>query len=320
MSNALLSQAQTLLDSAEHIAIITHISPDGDAIGSALGFALALRDTGKTVTPVCGDKVPNAFHYLNGYKSFERNIPLDADIVVTVDAASLDRIGNVASSLEGQVHINIDHHISNTNFAEINLVSATAASTAEYLVEILDTFEIPISAKAARALLTGIVTDTQGFRTSNTTPSTVDLARSLMERGANIHEISELALHRRSLAAVNLWGQVLQKVTVEDGIAWATIDLQDKQASGYTARGDADIVQVLSSIEGIEVALVIIEGTNRDVKISWRATGNVDVSAVASEFGGGGHRAAAGARISNIKLAEATQAILAATKQAINAR
>ncbi len=317
MTDASLLQAQTLLDSAEHIAVITHISPDGDAIGSALGFALALRRTGKTVTPVCADNVPRVFQYLKGYETFEQEVPLDADIIVTVDAASLDRIGSAQRGVQGRVHINIDHHISNTNYAEINLVSGEAASTAEYLVALFEQFDIPIKTKAARALLTGIVTDTQGFRTGNTTAKSLATAQKLMERGADLHEITELALHRKSLAAVRLWGNVFKKATVEDGIAWSTVSLLDKQNSGYTAPGSGDVVQILTTIEGIDVAVVLVEKPDKTVSISWRATSALNVSDLAAQFGGGGHKAAAGARIPNIKLDKATELVLAATRAAL---
>lgn len=312
-----LREATESLDLARHICVISHISPDGDAIGSLLGLTLALRASGKQVTPCMHDDVPTTFSFLPGNQEIVKRLPEEADVFVTVDCADIDRIGEIARHLPGKPHINIDHHISNTHYANINLVDTQLSSTAEYVMCVLGACGLKIDQEVATCLLTGIVTDTLGFRTSNTKPETLAAAQALMESRASLHDIYERTLHQRSLPATRLWGHALSSVQSRDGLVWASLPLSVKADAGYTATGDADVVSQLTAIHTTDVAVVFVERPAGEIKISWRSTTGLDVAQLASTFGGGGHSAAAGANLHKTTLADAEREVLSRTRIAL---
>jgi phosphoesterase RecJ-like protein len=216
-----------------------------------------------------------------------------------------------------QPDINIDHHITNLGFARINLVDAQAVSTTQILARLLPELGLPMNKAVAAALLTGLVTDTIGFRTQNTTPSALRLAAELMEHGADLAELYQRGLVGRSFAATRLWAAGLASLQKEGRIAWTSLTRQDRELAGYHGRDDADLINVLSAIEDIEIAIVIVEQSHSRVKVSWRARPGIDIAQVALQFGGGGHPAAAGAEI-NLSLAEAIPLVLEATQEALS--
>jgi phosphoesterase RecJ-like protein len=295
---------------AGRVAVIAHVRPDGDAVGSTIGLTLALRAAGKQATPVLLDGVPLSLRYLAGADQVVRELPADIDLVITVDAADLPRIGGVLGARVPD--INIDHHITNTRFGETNLVVGHAVATCAILAGSLEDWGLPITLPVAEALLTGIVTDTIGFRTSNVTPEALRLAANLMETGANLPEIYMRALVSKTYEAARYWGIGLEKLVREDGLVWTTLSLQDRHSAQYPGNDDADLVNMLSSVEAT-VALIFIEQKNAHVKVSWRARPGYDVAKIALQFGGGGHAAAAGADIPG-SLSDVQQSVLAATR------
>lgn len=300
---------------AGHVAVIAHIRPDGDAVGSTLGLVQALREAGKQATPVLLDGVPANLRHLPGANQVVRELPANLDLVIVVDSSDLQRTGGVLG--ERVPDINIDHHITNTRFAHTNLVVGSAVATCAILAASLEQWGLPITRPAAEALLTGIVTDTIGFRTSNVTPDALRLAAGLMETGANLPEIYQRALVNKSFEAARYWGQGLAKLVREDGLVWTTLSLTDRQAAQYPGNDDADLVNILSSVE-TQVALIFVEQKNEHVKVSWRARPGYDVSKIALQFGGGGHAAAAGADIPG-SLNHVQQEVLAATRSMLAA-
>lgn len=303
---------------AGRIAVIAHIRPDGDAIGATLGLTLALRAAGKQVTPVLADGVPVNLRFIPGSDSVQRELPANVDLVIMVDCSDLQRAGGVQG--ERIPDINIDHHITNTNFAHTNLVIGEAVATCAILAEFLPAWGLSINRPIAEALLTGLVTDTIGFRTNNMTASALHLAASLMEHGANLPEIYQRALVNKSYEAARYWGLGLEKLAREDGLVWTTLSLSDRQQAQYPGNDDADLVNVLSSVE-TNVALIFIEQKHDHIKVSWRARPGYDVSKIALQFGGGGHAAAAGADIAGTldsvqrDVLEATRSMLASASQ-----
>jgi phosphoesterase RecJ-like protein len=311
-------KAKEWLHEADHICVVSHESPDGDAVGSVLGLTWALRTIGKKVSPSLPDDVPKSFSFLPGSKDITKDIPLDADMLVAVDSADLDRLGILVEKLAAPIDINIDHHISNSGFAHINLVDSETAATAEYLTGLLIVLGLSINDKVAKCLLTGLVTDTLGFRTTSTRSETLSAAHQLMQYNVSLHDIYQRTLHRRSYEATRLWGQALGNVCCEDGLVWTQVTLQGKAEIGYTAKGDADVVSQLTAIEGTEVAIVFVERINSEVKISWRALNGIDVADIARYFGGGGHQAAAGASIYGTNLDRAQSIVLERTREAMH--
>lgn len=316
MDSTSIRQAVDRLKAAQRVMVVCHLRPDGDAIGSLLGLGLAIQAAGKAVQFVCSDGVPGNFRHLEGSREVVERATGRFDAICVVDCSDMRRTGGVLENYP-QPDINIDHHITNQNFAAINLVDAHAVSTTEILSRLLPEFGLPITQAVAAALLTGLVTDTIGFRTPNTTPEALRLAAELMEHGANLAELYQRGLVGRSFAATRMWAAGLSRLEREGRIAWSILTRQDREAAGYHGKDDADLINVLSAIEDIEVAIVIIEQSHSRVKVSWRARPGIDVAQVALQFGGGGHPAAAGAEI-KLSLADAVPLILQATQEALS--
>jgi phosphoesterase RecJ-like protein len=316
LDKSLFQQAVERLRTAQRILVVCHIRPDGDAIGSLLGLGLALRSAGKQVETVCEDGVPSDCRHLEGSSEVRRQAQGDFDLVCVVDASDLARTGQVLQG-RGQIGINIDHHPTNVNFADLNLVDVQAVATAEIIAGLLAQWGTEITPPIAAALLTGLVTDTIGFRTSNVNPSTLRLAASLMEAGADLPIIYRRTLVDRSFEAVRLWGAGLSRLERNGRLLWTTLTLEDRKVVRYPGRDDADLINLLSAVEGADISMVFIEQPNGRVKISWRAQPGFDVSNIAASLGGGGHAAAAGAEIQG-SLPEVQAAILELTRPLLN--
>jgi phosphoesterase RecJ-like protein len=296
LAESLLEQAGERLRSAQRILIVSHIRPDGDALGSLLGLGLSLQAAGKQVQMVSEDGVPAAFKHLPGAGLIQSSPKGEFDLVCVVDCSDLERTGKTLPA--GRTpDLNLDHHITNLNFAALNLVDAGAVATAEIIARFLQNQGFPLQEDVVSALLTGLITDTIGFRTSNMTPQALRLAADLMERGANLPELYRRALITRSYEASLLWGVGLRQLIRQDRLVWTAISLADRQSIGYPGHDDADLVNMLASVEGADIALILLEQPNGHVKVSWRARPGIDVSQLALRNGGGGHAAASGADI-----------------------
>lgn len=292
--------------------ILSHIRPDGDAIGSIIGLGLALKNAGKLPQLVLEDGLPSKYRFVKGSGMIASKIKNDFDLVITLDCSDQDRLGDLGKGLS--IDINIDHHITNEIFASINLVEPEFPATAEILAENLPAWGFDIDIDIANALLMGIVTDTIGFRTSNVRPETLRQAARLMEIGADLTEIYLQSLVTQSFHASLLWGKALSRLVKENGLVWTEITLDDRKEARYSGRDDADLTNILSSIEGSDIAILFNEQNDGKVKISWRSNPPFDVSWVAQQFGGGGHPPASGAELEG-SLEEVEKKILEFTKQ-----
>jgi len=314
MSEENIAAINERLGKAQKILISSHVRPDGDAIGSLLGLGLALQNAGKTVQMVLADGVPANFRYLEGSDRVRKEPDEEFDTFITVDCADFKRLGKPFQSLR-QPDINIDHHITNELFGDINLIEGQAVATATILTSYLPVWGYEITRPIAAALLTGIITDTLGFRTSNMTPEALRQAAALMDTGVEMSELYMRGLVRRSLPAARYWGAGLSKLESTDGIVWSMLSLEDRAACGYTGNDDADLINMISAIEDHKVGMIFVEQHDNHVKISWRALEQgVDISPVAKHFGGGGHAAAAGADIPG-SLGEIQPLVLKTTKE-----
>lgn len=313
--NSELSEAiKSRLAAAQSVLVASHVRPDGDAIGSLLAMGLALEDAGKPVQMVLTDGVSSSFRHLEGADRIKTHIDGSYDTFITVDCADFRRTGKPFAALP-QPDINIDHHITNERFGGLNLIEGQEVATSAILTNYLPAWGFKITKPIAAALLTGIVTDTLGFRTSNVTPEAMRQAALLMETGADMPELYMRGLVRRSYAAARYWGSGLSNLQRQDGIVWATLALADRKASGYSGNDDADLINIISAIDGFKVGIIFVEQTKNRVKISWRALEpGIDVSAIASRFGGGGHAAAAGADVEG-PLEEVRTRVLQSTKE-----
>jgi len=285
------------LAAANKIVIASHVRPDGDAIGSLLGLGLALKNAGKSVQMVLVDGVPSSFKYLEGSELVVKEPQGEHDTFITVDSADFKRVGKFFENF-GQPDINIDHHKTNEKFGKLNLIEAEEVATAAILTNYLPVWGYALNKPIASALLTGIVTDTLGFRTSNTNPSALRLCAQLMEFGADLSDLYMRSLVSKTFPAAKYWGAGLSSMEQKNGIVWSTLTLEDRKRSGYGGNDDADLINMISAIDNNKVGMIFVEQSDNHVKISWRALENgVDVSKVAKHFNGGGHAAAAGADI-----------------------
>jgi phosphoesterase RecJ-like protein len=263
---------------------------------------------------VLADGVPSSFRYLEGSDRVRKAPEGDFDTFIAVDCADFKRLGKPFENF-GRPDINIDHHITNERFGVLNLIEGEEVATAAILTDHLPAWGYEITSPVAAALLTGIITDTLGFRTSNVTPEALRQSATLLETGVDMSELYMRGLVRRSLPAARYWGAGLSKLESSAGIVWSSLSLADRQASGYDGNDDADLINMISAIEGHKVGMIFVEQRDNHVKISWRALEQgIDVSPVAKHFGGGGHAAAAGADIPGT-LDEVKPVVLETTKE-----
>lgn len=314
MSEQIAGAVKERLAKAKEILIASHVRPDGDAVGSLLGLGLALKQAGKTVQMVLADGIPSSFKYLEGSDLVQTKVNGEFDTFITVDCADFKRTGKPFESL-GQPDINIDHHVTNEKFGKLNLIEGGEVATSAILTNHLPAWGFEITKPVAAALLTGILTDTLGFRTSNVTPECMRQAAALMEKGVDMPEIYMRGLIRRSFEATKYWGAGLSKLERKNGIVWGTLTLEDRKVAGYSGNDDADLINAISAVDGFKVGMIFVEQNDQKVKVSWRALErDVDVSPIAKHFGGGGHAAAAGADIPG-SLSEVQAKVLRATHE-----
>jgi len=313
MNQEITGAIKERLEKAKNIVITSHVRPDGDAIGSLLGLGLALRDAGKSVQMVLVDGV-SSYKHLEGSELVVREPKGEHDTFITVDCADFKRVGKVFENF-GQPDINIDHHKTNEKFGKLNLIEEDEVATAAILTNYLPAWGYKITKPIAAALLTGIVTDTLGFRTSNTNPSALRLCAQLMETGVDMPDLYMRALVKKTFPAAKYWGVGLSSMEQKNGIVWATLTLEDRKRAGYGGNDDADLINLISAIDGNKVGMIFVEQSDNHVKISWRALEpGVDVSKVAKHFQGGGHAAAAGADIPGA-LSEVQPLVLKVTRE-----
>ena len=319
MSSEIIGAIKARLDTAQNIVVASHIRPDGDAIGSLLGIGLALKNAGKVVQLVLVDGLPSSFKHLEGSELIIREPLGGHDTFVTVDSADFKRVGKSFENF-GQPDINIDHHKTNEKFGKLNLIEAEEVATAAILTHYLPIWGYKITKPIAAALLTGIITDTLGFRTATTNPSALRLCAQLMETGVDMSELYMRSLVRKSFPAARYWGSGLSSMEQKNGIVWSTLTLEDRKRSGYSGNDDADLINMISAIDGNKVGMIFVEQSDNHVKISWRALENgIDVSPVAKFFNGGGHAAAAGADIPGA-LSEIQPLVLETTREMLGLR
>ena len=314
MNDDIQTAIKSRLSDAENVLIVSHVRPDGDAVGALLGLGLALEQAGRKVQMVLTDGVPASFRHLEGADQVRSAEDGTFDTFITVDCADFRRAGKHFAG-HSLPDINIDHHLTNERFGQLNLIEGEEVATSAILTKYLPVWGYPITKPIAAALLTGIITDTLGFRTSNVTPEAMRQVATLMESGVDMPELYMRGLVRRSYAAAHYWGAGLISLERKDGIVFGTLTIPDRKAAGYSGSDDADLINVISSIDGFRVGMIFVEQPKNRVKISWRALQpGIDVSAVATRFGGGGHAAAAGADVEG-SLEEIKKTVLQSTKE-----
>jgi phosphoesterase RecJ-like protein len=301
---------------AQTFLLITHISPDSDAIGGLLGLTHALRSIGKTVVPSCSDPIFDRFSLLPGHTEVIHQTAGSFDLAIALDCGDEGRLGQIWIDRPTPKPdlINIDHHITNTHFGQINWVDPSTASTAELVLDLIDRLGIALNPDIATCLLYGVVGDTLGFRTPNTTPRVLHSAQRLMEAGASLNDNMNDQFNRRSLALICLWGKAIDALKIKDRIVYTAISQAMRRACGMSGTGDISLSSFLISANEADRAAVLVEKDDGQVEISLRAKAGFDVAQAATALGGGGHPLAAGATIDG-PLEAAIKRVLAALKR-----
>lgn len=300
MTNDPLERALEILASAESVVLACHVGPDGDALGSMLAFGIAAQDAGKKVIASFGTPfvVPQAYRFLDADLLVPPSqVPESPEVMVTFDAGSADRLGELAGPASRAAKlVVIDHHVTNEGFGHVDLVDPEAAATAEIVAVLLDRLAWPVTEPVATALLTGLVTDTGRFQYSNTTPQTLRVAAAMVEAGARPEIIGRHVYEETPFGYLQAAGAVLARARLdrERRLVWSVLT-QDDVASAGIGHGDTDplIDAVRTAVES-DVALLVKEMDGGRVKGSLRSRGRVDVGAIAAALGGGGHHNAAG--------------------------
>jgi bifunctional oligoribonuclease and PAP phosphatase NrnA len=307
------------------VMTVCHRDPEADALGSALGLALALEQRGARVNAVCADAVPAMYDFMPQIERF-RTAPerdLDPDLIVVCDCGELERIGSVLTDnaeLFARVPIvDIDHHISNPRFGEIDWVDADAAATCEMIALLLPHLAIPfdvLDGAITQNLTAGLVIDTANFQHPNTTPRTLRVASELRAAGAELPDIARRIYRSKPNAQLRLFGRVLSRLEDRsDGrLVWSVLESADFLASEATAPMTEGLIDLLAQSESAEVAILFKDQGAR-TRISVRTRdGGVDATELTGAFGGGGHARAAGATLEQ-PIEEARAAVLALAGQ-----
>ena len=310
------------LTSARHVVLTTHVNADGDGIGSEIALWYMLRARGISVTIANPTRIPERFNFLipegadesaHAVREIER-----ADIVAALDIGDISRLGGLATVINQRqpLFACIDHHVGPVNMPSGPcLIAPEATATAELVFDLASIAGWPLTADSAQALYVGLLTDTGGFRFSNTTARALRVAAALLEKGVDPESIYASVYASAPEGRVRLLAEVLQTLVVEPevGLAWVSVPPDALRRHEVTADDLDGIVEFPRSIAGVRMALLFRHLANGRVKVSFRSMGEVDVAALARQFGGGGHHRAAGASIDG-PMAEVESKVLGAAR------
>jgi bifunctional oligoribonuclease and PAP phosphatase NrnA len=310
----------SIIESNERFVISSHVRPDADAVGSGLGLAAALEQLGKTVRIVNPSGMTPGITFLDtedkvtalGEGTTAEQV-LDTDVHIIVDTSAwkqLERVGDLFKKTTA-TKVVIDHHVSSDALGAIEFKDVTAAATGELIFEIIEALGVGVPADAANALYCAIATDTGWFRFPATTQRTMRIAGELIDFGAQPHVLYQLLYERHSLARMQFFGQVLNRLELDaDGrLAYLTVTSKDFKETGALSSDTEELVNECLRVQGVVASFIAIEQSNKTVKMSFRSRLGINVAAVAEKLQGGGHKQAAGATFSGT-LSEALATVL----------
>ncbi|QHT60740.1 bifunctional oligoribonuclease/PAP phosphatase NrnA [Paenibacillus lycopersici] len=324
---AYMEQLKAALDfmrDGSRFLVVAHVQPDGDAISSTLVVGWLLRQLGKQPVMINEGAVPVRLHFLEQSASiinYGKQPPEEKfDRVIAIDCADFRRIGLANACFEDDaLLLNIDHHPTNNAFGSHNLIRTDAAATVEILYDLIEYAGIAPDTEAATAIYTGLLTDTGGFRYSNTTPRVMQVASLMLAEGVKGHWIANHLLERMTKPQLLLLQRGLSRLTFSDDnqIAWLYVAFADMAETGAIGEDLEGLVNYALNVEGVQVGILFKETENGDVKVSMRSAGKADVAAIAQSFGGGGHVRAAGCRLEQ-GIQEAVASVVQAVREALN--
>ena len=289
-----LAQVLQEIQQRRRFLVTSHARPDGDAIGSTLALAQILRKMGKSAEIVLGDAVPVIYHPLPGSETIIHSSQVNGnyDAVIILECDSVQRTH--LQGLENLFLINIDHHISSKAFAHVNWIDSSAVATAELIFRLAQAAQVKITPEIATCLYTAVLTDTGAFCYAPTNACTFELAKFLVEHGADPGKIAQSVYFSSPMSKMCLLGAALSRLERDGAITWMSVTRHDMERFGALDEDCEGLVNYALSISGVEVAIFFREVAHERIRVSIRSKGAVNVAEIAQKFGGGGHECAGG--------------------------
>lgn len=293
--------ATTLLQEGEKFAILAHVRPDGDAYGSTFAIGLVLQAMGKQVTFYNQDGLDPLFTFLPGSNELVETpaeAPAEDVTLIALDCAKAERLGDSFTAWGRQIDLNIDHHISNPGYGKVNLIVGTAAATCEILFDLITAADLPCPAEVATCLYVGLCTDTNSFGNRSTSQRTFEVASELVRRGAEPAYLAQMCFQNYPATRLKLLREALNGThfSDHDRIAYFLLTKDMFTRTGATREETEGLIEYIQTTGTVQVAFMLEELDDNKLRVSMRSRGKVDVSAIATELGGGGHKLAAGIR------------------------
>jgi bifunctional oligoribonuclease and PAP phosphatase NrnA len=314
--NAIYQQIGEIFARYDSFVIMSHVRPDGDAIGSQLALGLALEAAGNRVRMINDDGLPDNLAFMAGSDRIELPPaePLDVEVAIALDTATKPRLGDASlhAASKAKVWINIDHHKSNPAYGDINLIDSGSPATGEILYKLITALNLPMPDASRDAIYVAVSTDTGSFQYPSTTADTYLMAADLIRRGLDVGKINSLTYDSYPYRRIQLTRALLNTLELTGGgrVAHWEMTMATREALGLKPEDSEGLIDMIRAIEGVTVALFFEELPDGKIRISMRSKDpRVDASEVCGQFGGGGHALAAGIRMAG-PLAEAKQQVL----------
>ena len=287
------------LKDANSIALISHLDPDGDNLGSLTALSKSLLNLGKKVYPIEFDKIPENLKFLPNLDLLSDNTDININMIICLDCANYERLGKIDELFnKAKYRINIDHHQSNEFYGDVNIVKKGYSSTCELVFDLINEINLPIDKEISMSLLTGISTDTGRFLYSATTADTLAKASRLVENGADMMKINELIYQSKKFEAQLLENEILSKTEIYNDYVAFSFVMTDQLNKYNVEISDIDsVINTFRDTDKIKISVLIKQQTENEYKVSFRSKGNIDVGLIAKNLGGGGHKNAAATRI-----------------------
>jgi phosphoesterase RecJ-like protein len=307
---------------SKRVLINCHRGPDSDSVGSALALFRALEQMDKDVSIICPSDLPNDLRFLKdsdlvkrvNFTTFDFS---KFDLFIILDSSTYGMVTGEKDSDKPSINsVVIDHHFSNEKFGKINLVDPNKTSTGELLFRVFEDWEVEIDQDIAECLLTGIIGDTGSFQYQNVGQDTLRIAADLIGKGADKDKIIYNIYRNIDFKEVKMWGKFIEGMMIEDNFVWAAISLATYKDFGEYSYAKEDVANLFFPIvKGTDFGIVMVETSENVLSVSFRSRSDFDVSGVAKEIGGGGHKPAAGARIEGLPFQEAVNKVLTVARK-----
>ena len=323
-ANASLDQIGEVLRNHQSFVILSHVRPDGDAIGSQIALGFSLMAMGKSVRLINEDGLPENLAFLPGSEKIETPpaVPVEAEVAIALDTATHPRLGERAlhAASKAKILLNIDHHISNTRYGDLVLIDSASPATGQILYDLIQTLGFPLPAETRDAIYVAVSTDTGSFQYPSTTAKTYELAADLIRRGLDVGSINSATYDELPFRRLELMRELLKTLEISpDGIvaSWDLLD-QTRVDLALLPEDSEGLIDTIRAIRGVRVAVFFEELIEGKIRVSMRSKDRaLDVCQIAAQFGGGGHALAAGIRMKG-PLLEAKASVLGAIRMRID--